>query len=256
MWILIVGNLFSSIWRIILAIVMFIICFVSFFSLTIEKNDTKYIFNKFICIDVLLNAIAINYMGYIGYYDFINLLFFIDVFFIISTLLLDLRNKYNIKDKLHLIAMHFSGGYLLYIIFEIIMEIIFLIIGILGFIFNPLIDIIANNSISDNIILVVAIIGFIILSIPSIIILFIIIEIIRFFLSPILFLLGDGDYNNTDFVNTSQSEYIIDQYNQKCEIVNKLPSGGSFEDSHGEWHDIYGSSEYGYYDEDGNHYYN
>lgn len=256
MWILLVGNIFASIWKLLLSFIIFIVFCTAILVLFNENVEDKYIFNKFIFIDVLLNAIAINCMRYMDNYKLTNLLLIIDAILLLSAFIQDIKNKYSKKEKICLIIMHSSAGYLLYAIFKLIMEIIFFIFYILSFAFNPLFDFIFSHTIEENIVFVLGLIVCIILTIPGLIILPIIIEIMGFLLSPILFLFSGGNFNDLDFENESQTEYIIDQYGQKCEIVNKLPSGGKFEDSHGEWHDLYGSSEYGYRDEDGNQYYN
>lgn len=60
MWILLVGNIFASIWKLLLSFIIFIVFCTAILVLFNENVEDKYIFNKFIFIDVLLNAIAIN----------------------------------------------------------------------------------------------------------------------------------------------------------------------------------------------------
>jgi len=229
-------------------IISFIICLISMGNKNISN---KNFFNKFVLLDVFINAVFFVIIKQTECLEIIYPVLLIDVFLLLIAFIKDIRSKLLSKYKIYSIILHIAVGFLLYVILEILGKIICIVLDILW----DIINFFAGNSITENIIFILAIPAVIIFSIIIIIGWGVISEVISIILSPFSSLFDNNNYDSDSEDEYEEDEWIQDQYGEMCK-VDHLPtlSGSSYTDSNGKRHDLYGSKESGYWDDEGNQY--
>ena len=282
MWIKMI-SMISSNWTVVPILLVSGLAWFILLVQTCEDMDEKeslqkgYCLNNYIYISAILEVIVNDWIRKSDRWDIKKYLYLVEGILFLFAFIVDITRKGTIKKKIQVIIRHILAGIFIYIIFEFIWDIICMLTAIVGWFVKPIIRQIRENSLSDNITyLIVFILGIITIIVGGFVayLAFWVYAFIGATLGRIKEAIfgssdygrydygddDDDDYDDDDYEyydNGRNDEWIIDPYGEsrKIEHLSGM-SGGRYEDSHGKWHDLYGSGDSGYWDDDGDQYYN